>query len=176
MKQFKFNPELVKKLSIGELIVEHTQRPEHLPLIEALLNEAFPLDNDIPLRTFQFYSLSKYKGDSWGTCFLPEETDKALPIHDFLVKEETKETNHSESINEQDNITQVPDRYKVQIKNRKTKAVLECDFTDIANSLNLSINKANAFKYLRIKGDVAKEISDLKKSINSLQAEIDRLI
>ena len=86
--QFNFDPILVNKLSIGEIEVEHTQKTRDLPLLQALLKEAFPEDNEIPCGTFQVYLLFKFEGDKWVSWISLKDKDKALPLHDFLIKKQ----------------------------------------------------------------------------------------
>lgn len=49
------------------------------------------------------------------------------------------------------------------------------DVIDIARAMNLPFTLALALKYFRKKGDVDKEIEDLKKAIECLEREIDYL-
>lgn len=62
-----------------------------------------------------------------------------------------------------------PDYYQINIKG------VECDFFDIIKALDLPFTLGNAFKYFRKKGDVTKQINDLKKSIICIEKEIEYL-
>lgn len=62
-----------------------------------------------------------------------------------------------------------PDYYKLSIKG------IECDFFDIIEAMELSFPLGMALKYFRKKGDTAKQINDLEKSIICIQREIANL-
>ena len=67
-----------------------------------------------------------------------------------------------------------PKHYSVKITNAKNETI-ECDFFDIANALNLSLEQCTALRYFRVKGNVAKQINDTEKGIKCLKRHIDKL-
>lgn len=62
-----------------------------------------------------------------------------------------------------------PDYYKLNIKG------VDCDLFDISEAMNLPVRLFSALKYFRTKGDKAKKINDLEKSIQCITLEIERL-
>ena len=68
-----------------------------------------------------------------------------------------------------------PKHYEVLISNKKNESI-NCDFFDIGNALNLSLEQFTAFRYLRVKGDIHKQINDTEKAIKCLQRYLDKLI
>ena len=68
-----------------------------------------------------------------------------------------------------------PKHYELNVVSRKTGKTLICDYLDIANAMNLSIEQFLALRYMRVKGDVNKQINDTEKGIESLKAHRDKL-
>jgi hypothetical protein len=82
---YKFNPQHIADLSGGKVILEHTKKEEDLPLIRAVLKDAFPKEYKSPAGDCDYYCL--FTDNTWlGSDDLPH-----LPImhlHDFLAKDE----------------------------------------------------------------------------------------
>ena len=62
-----------------------------------------------------------------------------------------------------------PSHYKIEIKG------VECDYFDIGNALDLSLEQFTALRYFRKKGDVDKQIEDTKKCIECLKRHLEKL-
>ena len=69
-----------------------------------------------------------------------------------------------------------PKHYELNIVSRKTGENLVCDYLDIANAMNLSIEQFLALRYMRVKGDENKQINDTDKGIESLKAHKEKLL
>lgn len=68
-----------------------------------------------------------------------------------------------------------PQHYQTKVVNRKNGKSVKCDYFDIGNALNLSLEWFTALRYSLIKGDVDKQINDTKKAIECLHSHIDNL-
>jgi hypothetical protein len=86
---YKFNPQHIDDLSGGKVILAHTKKDEDLPLLRAVLKEAFPNYSLVPTGVSKYFFAEKeyrYRFDtiSYISCDM-----KMLPIihlHDFLIK------------------------------------------------------------------------------------------
>lgn len=67
-----------------------------------------------------------------------------------------------------------PKHYNIKIKD-KNGNFINCDFFDIANGLDLSLEQFTALRYFRKKGGVDKQINDTEKAIQCLERHLDKL-
>lgn len=68
-----------------------------------------------------------------------------------------------------------PNHYKIKITDRKTNESIKCDYFDIGNALDLSLEQFTALRYFRKKGGIEKQINDTEKAIECLKAHIENL-
>lgn len=67
-----------------------------------------------------------------------------------------------------------PKHYKLTVTNYKGDSI-QCDYFDIGNALDLSLEQFTALRYFRVKGDVNKQINDTQKAIECLNRHINQL-
>jgi hypothetical protein len=88
---YKFNPQHIADLSSGKSILGHTKKEEDLPLLRAVLKEAFPNDV-IPATGVMDYYLALIGNITDWTNYNTIPTSlqhlPIIPLHDFLLKDE----------------------------------------------------------------------------------------
>ncbi len=85
-----FNPEYIKQLAEGGIILQHTKLPKDLPLLVEIIKHIFPKDSEPTGDTNFYFRLSK--GQWGGLTDVPIEhiNKPIIPLHDFVspTKEE----------------------------------------------------------------------------------------